>query len=93
VLQAKNIKPKLPLEKDLELTDQAMSYEGSARRSSVTITRADGPARAASTPSHSSANAAVTTWPLLPNGAPDFETMNPAQRLAYDHHRLSRKFG
>src|SRR6266705_901125 len=28
VLQAKKIKPKLPLEKDLELTDQAMSYEG-----------------------------------------------------------------
>src|SRR5438132_11870457 len=30
VLQAKNIKPKLPLEKDLELTDQTMSYDGSA---------------------------------------------------------------
>src|SRR2546423_6103097 len=29
VLEAKNIKPKLPLEKDLELTDQSMSYEGS----------------------------------------------------------------
>src|SRR3989441_7575348 len=38
VLQAKNIKPKLPLEKDLELTDQAMSYNGSARaRSTVPI--------------------------------------------------------
>ena len=31
VLQAKNIKPKLPLEKDLELTDQAMSYDGCRR--------------------------------------------------------------
>src|SRR5215472_12804596 len=33
VLQAKNIKPKLTLEKDLELSDQAMSYEvsGNAR--------------------------------------------------------------
>ena len=30
VLQARNIKPKLPLEKDLELTDQAMSYDGAA---------------------------------------------------------------
>src|SRR5215469_13068694 len=38
VLQAKNIKPRLPLEKDLELTDQAMSYEGSGgRRVSVTM--------------------------------------------------------
>jgi hypothetical protein len=30
VLQAKNLKPKLPLDKDLELTDQAMSYDGVA---------------------------------------------------------------
>src|SRR5438552_6536759 len=38
VLQAKNIKPRLPLEKDLELTDQAMSYDGSgARRAAVTF--------------------------------------------------------
>src|SRR6266516_3459348 len=38
LLRAKNIKPKLPLEKDLELTDQAMSYEGSgARREPVTF--------------------------------------------------------
>ncbi|HSU56279.1 MAG TPA: hypothetical protein VLT36_19625, partial [Candidatus Dormibacteraeota bacterium] len=38
VLQAKNIKPKLPLEKDLELTDQTMSYDGTAgRRNSVEV--------------------------------------------------------
>src|SRR3954465_10687853 len=38
VLEAKGIKPKLPLEKDLELTDQAMSYDGSAtRRASAEI--------------------------------------------------------
>src|SRR5204863_6446938 len=30
VLQAKGIKPRLALEKDLELTDQAMSYNGSS---------------------------------------------------------------
>src|SRR2546421_8201780 len=30
VLQGKKITPKLPLEKDLELTDQSMSYDGSA---------------------------------------------------------------
>src|SRR5881392_2312939 len=39
ILQARNIKPRLPLEKDLELTDQAMSYEGGAQaRTSVVIT-------------------------------------------------------
>src|SRR4026207_792698 len=38
VLQGKGIKPKVPLEKDLELTDQAMSYDGAgARRSTVTV--------------------------------------------------------
>src|SRR5881296_1956321 len=38
VLQAKGIKPKLPLDKDLALTDQTMSYDGSPRgRSIVTV--------------------------------------------------------
>jgi hypothetical protein len=38
VLQGKGIKPKLSLEKDLELTDQAMSYDASSRaRSTVPI--------------------------------------------------------
>ena len=38
ILAAKNLKPKLTLEKDLELTDQAMSYDGSSTsRSSVAI--------------------------------------------------------
>src|SRR5438093_689098 len=32
VLEAKKIKPRLPLEKDLEATDQAMSYEATRRR-------------------------------------------------------------
>src|SRR6266516_6183324 len=38
VLQAKNIKPKLSLEKDLEATAQAMSYDGGThQRSTVTV--------------------------------------------------------
>src|SRR5438876_8164253 len=32
VLQAKNIKPKLPLEKDLQLTEPTMRYDGNAQR-------------------------------------------------------------
>ncbi len=37
VLQAKGIKPKLSLEKDLQLTDQAMSYDGGSNRSTVPV--------------------------------------------------------
>src|SRR5947207_8262994 len=50
VLQGKGIKPKLELEKDLELTDQAMSYDGgAARRTTVTapgraVAKSDGAA-------------------------------------------------
>src|SRR4051812_33800773 len=35
VLQAKGIKPRLPLEKDLELTDQTMSYESGGNRNTT----------------------------------------------------------
>jgi hypothetical protein len=81
VLQGRGIKPKLPLEKDLELTDQTMSYEGaSAARSVVSM-------------SGSSSSSQVRGWPALANGAPDFERMTAAERLAYDQARLTRKFG
>src|SRR6516165_917496 len=43
VLQAKNIKPKLPLETDLELTDLAMSYDGSSSARSVSRPAAQTP--------------------------------------------------
>src|SRR5438132_7050547 len=56
VLEAKKIEPKLPLEKDLELTDQSMSYDGSAHgRSSVPIVNnplARGRDRSPSEPPH-----------------------------------------
>src|SRR5438445_2963731 len=35
VLQTAKIKPKLPLEQDLQLTDQSMSYDGSATRRAI----------------------------------------------------------
>jgi hypothetical protein len=79
VLQRKGIRPKLPLEQDLLLTDQTMAYDGAARaRSTVTI-----PANPVSSPA----------WPVSQNGAPDFGRMNSEQRSAYDRHRLTRKFG
>jgi hypothetical protein len=100
VLQAKNIKPRLPLEKDLGLTDQAMSYDGAtSRRTTVTM---PGPVRSTVVTGASNGDGkrtgTATTgagegWPLLGNGAPDFDKMNGPQRRAYDLHRLSRKFG
>src|SRR2546425_3615169 len=105
VLQAKNIRPKLPLEKDLELTDQAMAYDSDAsRRTTVTIrsnplaaaTSARGREKDQSLSRESYSGArpsiAINEWPILPNGTPDFDKMNSAQRRAYDQHRLARKF-
>ena len=97
VLQAKNIKPKLPLEKDSELTDQAMSYGGGgSARSNVLIRnnpltevapRVPSTATATARNGHESSN-----WPVLSNGTPDFDKMNSAQRRAYDQHRLGQRF-
>ena len=87
VLQGKGIKPKLSLERDLELTDSAMSYDANNRsRSRVTVTSSS-PAGA------STAALGGASWPMLANGAPDFSRMPPEQRRAYDRHRLTRKFG
>ncbi len=82
VLQGKNIKPRLPLEKDLELTDLSMSYDGTAT-ARATVSIRNNP-QAASTPSTASASR---------NRAPDFEGMTKEQRRAYDKDRLTRKFG
>jgi hypothetical protein len=99
VLQGKNIKPRLPLEKDLELTDQSMSYDGSvARRATVSM----GSSSSSSSSNHpvpvGSTSSAPTGgdkngWPTLPNGAPDFAQMDAVERRAYDLRRLTRKFG
>lgn len=76
VLQAKGIKPQRALEDDLKLTDQAVSYDGSAaRRASVEIR-------------NNPLAGSETTWPKLVNGSPDFANMTSAQRLAYDRARL-----
>jgi hypothetical protein len=41
VLEAKSIKPRLPLDKDLELTDQSMSYDGSATKRSTVVVQSN----------------------------------------------------
>src|SRR5205814_1726966 len=99
VLHAKNIKPRLPLEKDLELTDQAMSYDGGAgRRAAVSVPNQIVP-RSATTTSREGGQSLLTStstkldWPKLADGSPDFGKMDSAQRGAYDQWRLTRKFG
>src|SRR5215469_14973333 len=86
VLQAKGIKPKLPLDKDLELTDQSMSYEGSgARRTTIEVH--SNPLQTNPLSAPVSAKSISGEWPKLASGAPDFSKMNPLQRLAYDQVR------
>lgn len=87
ILQAKNIKPRLPLEKDLELTDQSMSYDGSAARR-ATVSVQNNPLATAKP----AAAGTVPEWPKFPTGAPNFEQMTPSQRRAYDAWRLKRRY-
>jgi len=87
VLQAKGIKPNRALAEDLQQTDQAMSYDGSAKKRSTVEVRNNPLAKASSTTVGK--ETVVGDWPKLANGAPDFESMSSAQRLAYDRARLS----
>lgn len=108
VLQGKRIKPHRPLEEDLKLTDQAMSYDGSAARREKVEVRNNPvatakPAASIPTPvpapgSGTAARPAAESgeqdaWPILAGGKPDFGKMTSAQRQAYDAWRLKRKFG
>jgi len=103
VLQAKSIRPHRPLEDDLKLTDQSMSYDGVPdKRATVTVHKSArapekaGKARAegnGSPTGSAQAIAAAERWPQLTDGSPDFGRMNSAQRLAYDRWRLTRRFG
>src|SRR5436190_245191 len=69
VLQAKGIKPRLALAKDLELTDQAMSYDGSSR-ARATISVVNNPL--VSTRSQGSSTTQKRdgdmAWPVFANG-------------------------
>ncbi len=85
VLQGKGIKPQRPLEEDLKLTDQAMSYDGSAARRATVEMLGNQAAQTNSTASVGGRKASTTI--------PDFGAMTSEQRLAYDAERLKRKFG
>jgi hypothetical protein len=95
ILEARKIQPKLPLEKDLELTDQSMSYDGSAVQKARVTIRDNPLARSTSTPARTNPaqNCSNGTWPKLPDGSPDFARMTSQERRAFDTFRLTRKFG
>ncbi|MFM8360644.1 MAG: hypothetical protein ACKOET_19000 [Verrucomicrobiota bacterium] len=60
VLQGKGIRPVRPLEQDLQLTDQSMSYDGSAARRATAEIR-DNPLAPASAP-RAASSPAVAAW-------------------------------
>nr|MBP8262035.1 hypothetical protein [Verrucomicrobiota bacterium] len=105
ILDRLGIRPRLPLEKDLELTDASMSYGGESRRTILPPPVPPVPARpaqpapaapaalAAPVPPAEKAGLASDLWPRRPDGGPDFERMTSAQRLSYDRWRLTRRFG
>jgi hypothetical protein len=99
VLQGKGIPPHRPLEQDLELTDQSMSYDATAARRAAVPVRDNPLAAAAPKPPATIAGSATpppgaaAAWPTLPTGRPDFSRMTSAQRAAYDRDRLTRRFG
>ena len=104
VLQGKGIKPHRPLEDDLKLTDQAMSYDGSAtKRSTVEVRNDPLPGSPSEIRNRKSeigndqslltSAATVEDWPKRSNGRPDFDKMTSAQRRAYDAARLRRIYG
>ncbi|MEO8427039.1 MAG: hypothetical protein ABI651_08005, partial [Verrucomicrobiota bacterium] len=85
VLQGKGIKPHRPLDDDLKLTDQAMSYDGSATRRATVEVRSN---PLASAPPNR--QLPTPDWPKRADGSPDFDKMNPAQRHVYHQARLDR---
>src|SRR5882672_6046429 len=71
VLQGKGIQPHRALEKDLELTDQAMSYDGSANKRS-TVEVKNNPLQNEETRNSKLETRNAGDWPKLANGKPDF---------------------
>jgi hypothetical protein len=94
ILDKVKIKPNRPLADDLVITEQAMSYDGSAvQKAKVEISNnplAKKPATESRIPG---ASAPITDWPKKENGKPDFEQMSGDQRRAYHRARLKRTFG
>lgn len=97
VLEKLKIKPHRTLEQDLQVTDQAMSYDGRAA-SRVTVPVGGGAKPATAAPKEGGSEKpcdpkASPQWPCRADGKPDFDAMTNAQRTAYHTWRLQRTFG
>ncbi|MCH8475634.1 MAG: hypothetical protein LAT55_10455 [Opitutales bacterium] len=102
-LESLKIKPTRPLDDDLVLTDQAMSYGGGTpvkRKSVHPAPTLKKPAAPTSRPQSAKpkdscgcSSAKSPDWPVKENGQPDFAAMTSAQRHAYHKARLDRTFG
>ena len=100
VLQGKGIQPHRTLEKDLELTDQSMSYDGSATKRATVEVRNNpiGASKLAANEERKDQSLVTSTgtsgdWPRRADGSPDFDRMTSGHRQAFDVDRLKRKFG
>jgi hypothetical protein len=98
VLQGKGIKPHRSLADDLQLTDQAMSYDAGAARRATAGVRGNSLSRSETTLRAGDARRPSATpqrldWPKHADGSPDFASMTSAQRRSYDQDRLGRKYG
>ncbi len=98
VLQDKGLRPHRPLDEDLKLTDQAMSYDGNGRQRATVAARNHPLANPKTTAAGEGNQRLLTTaapgtdWPKRNDGSPDFANMTGAQRVAYDRWRM-RRFG
>jgi hypothetical protein len=86
VLERLGIRPHRPLDQDLLVTDQSMSYAGgSSLPKPPAQLHAERPVGVSS---NGHANPAREGYPAHPDGRPDFGRMSSAQRLAYHRERL-----
>ena len=94
VMQGQGLQPHRSLEDDLKLTDQSMSYDGSAtKRTTVEVRNNPLAGAAAESSNHKSQISSQPGWPTLADGKPDFGRMSSSHRNAYDAARLKRIFG
>lgn len=86
VLEKKNIRPHRPLDEDLTITNQAMSYDSTnVSKSKITVLKEPGYKKQAMIGDNDSNH----NWPKKTNGLPDFGKMTKDQRLAYYTNRLN----
>jgi len=96
VLQGLGIKPYRSLADDMQLTDTSVGYGGSrtvvslpGKRAAASPVRRGAP-EAQTPPEGSSGDG---SFPVRPDGLPDFARMTPEQRLTYHRDRLNRTIG